>query len=224
MLEAIHLGCVRGDRRLFRDLNFSLEPGSLLELRGPNGSGKTSLLRILCGLATPAEGEVRWNGTNIRRLHEEYFASLAYIAHLNGIKDELTALENLLVAQRSAGRLPSKIEAEAALDRVGLSRQRNLATRFLSAGQRRRLALTRLLTSKATLWILDEILASLDDDGVRIAREVIDVHLEEGGVAIVTTHQDLKLSCGSTQVIELLPLPDERQVRPAGNADIPSAL
>jgi len=204
MLEAIHLGCIRGDRRLFRDLNFSLEPGNLLELRGPNGGGKTSLLRILCGLATPAEGEVRWNGTNIRRLREEYFASLTYVAHLNGVKDELTAIENLLVAQRSAGHNLSKIEAEGHLERVGLSRQRNLATRFLSAGQRRRLALARLSASNASLWMLDEIFASLDDDGVGIARDLIEIHLESGGMAVVATHQDLRLTKGSSQVIELL--------------------
>jgi heme exporter protein A len=204
MLEAIHLGCIRGDRRLFRDLSFSLEPGNLLELRGPNGGGKTSLLRIVCGLATPAEGEVRWNGTDIRRLREEYFASLAYVAHVNGVKDELTALENLLVALRVAGHKLITIGAEAALERVGLSRQRNLATRFLSAGQRRRLALARLLASNASLWILDEIFASLDDDGIGIARELIEIHLAEGGMAIAATHQDLELSKGPNQVIELL--------------------
>jgi heme exporter protein A len=208
MLEAIHLGCIRGDRRLFRDLNFSLGPGSLLELRGPNGGGKTSLLRILCGLATPAEGEVRWNGTEIRRLREEYFASLAYVAHVNGVKDELTAIENLLVGQRVAGHDLTNKEAEAALERVGLSRQQNLTTRFLSAGQRRRLALARLLASNANLWILDEIFASLDQDGVDIARELIAGHLEAGGLAIAATHQDLKLTKGSSQVIELSSLPE----------------
>jgi heme exporter protein A len=205
MLEAIHLGCIRGDRRLFRDLNFSLEPGNLLELRGPNGGGKTSLLRILCGLATPSEGEVRWNGTNIQRLREEYFASLAYVAHLNGVKDELTAIENLTVAQRLGGYELNKKEAEAALESVGLSRQRNLATRFLSAGQRRRLALARLVTSNAALWILDEIFASLDDEGVGIARDLITRHLESSGSAVIATHQDLRLSKGPSQVIELSP-------------------
>ena len=215
MLEAIHLGCIRGERRLFRDLNFSLEPGNLLELRGPNGGGKTSLLRILCGLATPAEGEVRWNGANIQRLREEYFASIAYVAHLNGVKDELTVLENLLVAQSLSGHELTSKEAEAALEQVGLSRQRNLATRFLSAGQRRRLALARLSASKTTLWILDEIFGSLDDDGVDVARNLIARHLESGGSAVIATHQDLRLSKDSTHVIEL---------SPAGSADDSSAV
>src|SRR6266545_6632618 len=136
MLEAINLGCIRGDRRLFRGLNFEVSLGTLLELRGPNGGGKTSLLRIVCGLATPAEGEVRWNGTNIRKLREEYFACLAYVAHLNGVKDELTALENLLVAERVSGREQTKQHAEDKLARVGLTNQRHLPTRFLAAGQR----------------------------------------------------------------------------------------
>ncbi|HEY8203795.1 MAG TPA: cytochrome c biogenesis heme-transporting ATPase CcmA [Pyrinomonadaceae bacterium] len=203
MLEVINLGCIRGDRRLFRGLNFEVSPGTLLELRGPNGGGKTSLLRIICGLATPAEGEVRWNGTNIRKLREEYFAYLAYVAHLNGVKDELTALENLLVAERVSGREQTKQDAEDKLARVGLTNQRHLPTRFLSAGQRRRLALARLLASRATLWILDEILTSLDDAGVGLARDLIADHLDKGGMAIIATHQDLKLSAPRTQVMNI---------------------
>src|ERR1043166_2886620 len=95
MLEVINLTCVRGTRRLFKDLNFSTGEGELVELRGPNGSGKTSLLRILCGLATPAAGEVRWKGQSIRSLGEEYAASVAYLGHQNAVKDELSAIENL---------------------------------------------------------------------------------------------------------------------------------
>src|SRR5438128_3249077 len=110
MLEAVNLGCVRGERRLFRDLAFSVKPGEIIEIHGPNGSGKTSLLRIVCGLASPAEGEVRWNGINIRRLGEEYLASIAYVAHQNGVKDELSATENLLVSERVAGNALNKQE------------------------------------------------------------------------------------------------------------------
>ncbi|HEV8590290.1 MAG TPA: cytochrome c biogenesis heme-transporting ATPase CcmA [Pyrinomonadaceae bacterium] len=203
MLEVINLGCIRGDRRLFRGLNFEVSPGTLLELRGPNGGGKTSLLRIICGLATPAEGEVRWNGTNIRKLREEYFAYLAYVAHLNGVKDELTALENLLVAERVSGREQTKQDAEDKLARVGLTNQRYLPTRFLSAGQRRRLALARLPASRATLWILDEILTSLDDAGIDLARDLIADHLDKGGMAIIATHQDLNLSAPRIQVMNI---------------------
>ena len=203
MLEAIHLGCIRGDRRLFRDLNFKLAPGSLLELRGRNGGGKTSLLRILCGLATPAEGEVRWNGANIRRLREEYFASIAYVAHLNGVKDELTAVENLLVAERVCGNDLSDMQAAEVLERVGLANQKHLPTRSLSAGQRRRLALARLLASNAILWILDEILTSLDDAGVNLTRGLITHHVNDGGMAIIATHQDLNLSLPRIQVMNI---------------------
>src|SRR6266576_3986451 len=139
MLEVIKLTCVRGTRRLFRDLSFSASEGELVELRGPNGSGKTSLLRILCGLATPAAGEVQWNGRGIRKLGEEYFASVAYLGHQNGVKDELTAIENLRVSGAVSGTPLGKDEAEEILSRVGLSQQQNLPTRVLSAGQRRRL-------------------------------------------------------------------------------------
>lgn len=203
MLEAINLGCIRGDRRLFRDLNFKLDTGSLLELRGRNGGGKTSLLRILCGLATPAEGEVRWKGANIRKLREEYFASIAYVAHLNGVKDELTAIENLLVAERVCGNELSDGQAAEVLARVGLTNQKYLPTRSLSAGQRRRLALARLLASNATLWILDEILTSLDDAGVNLTRQLITQHVNDGGLAVIATHQDLNLSLPQIQVINI---------------------
>src|SRR2546429_8085720 len=103
MLEAKHLGCVRGDRRLFKDLNFSIEPGGLIEVHGPNGSGKTSLLRILCGLTSPAEGEVRWQNQDIRSLREEYSTEIAYLAHQNGVKDELSAFENLRISSALHG-------------------------------------------------------------------------------------------------------------------------
>lgn len=203
MLEAINLSCVRGDRLLFREVNFSLAAGGLLELRGPNGGGKTSLLRILCGLATPADGEVRWNGANIRRLREEYCAAVAYVAHLNGVKDELTALENLLVAGRVAGNELSKGEGEATLQRVGLINQRHLPARVLSAGQRRRLTLARLLAAQAKLWLLDEILTSLDDLGVDLVRRLITEHIDGGGLAIVATHQDLNLSPPGLQTMNI---------------------
>ena len=203
MLEVVQLGCIRGDRRLFRDLNFKLENGGLLELRGPNGGGKTSLLRILCGLAAPAEGEVRWNGKNVARLREEYSSTIAYVGHQNGLKDEMTAIENLLVAERVAGNELTVAGAKAALDRVGLMNQTNLATRVLSAGQRRRLALARLLASKTTTWLLDEILSSLDDAGMSLARGLIGEHLSHGGLAIIATHQDLDVASEQIQRIDL---------------------
>jgi heme exporter protein A len=203
MLQAVTLGCIRGTRRLFRDLNFSVEPGDLIEVRGPNGSGKTSLLRILCGLATPAAGEVQWRGKNIRALGEEYFASVAYLAHQNAVKDELSAIENLRISSAIAGKALVKSEAQEILKRVGLTQQQNLPARALSAGQRRRLALTRLLAANSTLWILDEVLTSLDESAINLSREFISEHLKKGGMAIVATHQDLNLTAPRVQRLQL---------------------
>ena len=205
MLEVLKLGCIRGDRRLFSDLSFSATAGELIELRGPNGSGKTSLLRILCGLSSPAAGQVRWNGKNIRSLAEEYFRDVAYLAHQNAVKDELSALENLCIASGVAGNPLNKAQAQQVLERIGLKDRQHLPARVLSAGQRRRLALTRLLTSKATLWILDEVLTSLDDAAVRLSRDFIGDHIKNGGMAIVATHQDLNLSVERMQRIQLFP-------------------
>ena len=205
MLEVLKLGCIRGDRRLFSDLSFSATAGELIELRGPNGSGKTSLLRILCGLSSPAAGQVRWNGKNIRSLGEEYFRDVAYLAHQNAVKDELSALENLRIASGVAGNPLNKAQAQQVLERIGLKDRQHLPARVLSAGQRRRLALTRLLTSKATLWILDEVLTSLDDAAVRLSRDFISDHIKNGGMAIVATHQDLNLSVERMQRIQLSP-------------------
>jgi len=203
MLEAVNLGCTRGDRRLFKGLNFSIKPGELIELRGANGSGKTSLLRILCGLATPAEGEVLWQGTNIRSLGEEYSRVVSYLAHQNGVKDELSAIENLRISCGVAGNTLSTVNAQTILERVGLSRQQNLPARSLSAGQRRRVALARLLTSVATVWILDEVLTSLDDTAIKLSRQVISDHLSKGGLAIIATHQELDLAAERVQRIKL---------------------
>ncbi|HEX3086179.1 MAG TPA: cytochrome c biogenesis heme-transporting ATPase CcmA [Pyrinomonadaceae bacterium] len=203
MLEVINLTCVRGTRRLFKQLNFAAREGELVELRGPNGSGKTSLLRILCGLATPAAGEVQWNGRSIRKLGEEYFASVAYLGHQNGVKDELTAIENVRVSGAVSGTPISEAEAKEILQRVGLVQQQNLPTRVLSAGQRRRLGMTRLLTSSATLWILDEVLTSLDDSAMNLSREFISEHLKKDGIAIVATHQDLNLAAPRIQQLRL---------------------
>lgn len=203
MLEAVNLGCVRGDRRLFKGLNFSISPGELVEVRGPNGSGKTSLLRILSSLASPAEGEVRWNGTNIKRLGEEYSRAVAYLAHQNGVKDELSAIENLTICSAVAGNPLSRKETRAILEKVGIVSQQHLPARLLSAGQRRRVALARLPGSKARLWILDEVMTSLDDSAVSLARQFVSDHLNDGGIAIIATHQELNVSAGSVQRIEL---------------------
>lgn len=203
MLEAVNLGGVRGTRRLFRGSNFCAGPGELIEVRGPNGSGKTSLLRIICGLAAPAEGEIRWHGTNIRSLGEEYCGAVAYLGHQNGVKDELSALENLQISSAISGYAVDEKEAAAILERVGLGNQKHLPSRLLSAGQRRRVALSRLLASKATLWILDEVMTSLDDAGSKMASGFVTDHLTRDGIAIIATHQQLNISAAAVKQIEL---------------------
>jgi len=203
MFEVINLGCIRGERRLFRGLNFSAQPGELIEVRGANGSGKTSLLRILCGLAQPSEGEVRWNDQNIRSLGEEYFGSIAYVAHQNGVKDELTAIENLRIAAGVAGNSLGEREAQEILARLGLQKESYLPSRFLSAGQLRRVALARLLITKAELWILDEVLTSLDAAAMALSAGFTGDHLRNGGMAIIATHQDLNISATATRRLEI---------------------
>lgn len=203
MLDVINLGCVRGDRKLFSNISFSMTPGGFLQLTGPNGSGKTSLLRIVCGLMAPENGEVRWQGANIRSLGEEYSQSFTYVGHRNGVKEELSSLENLRISSGLTGIDLSREEAMQALEQVGLARRQNLPARFLSEGQRRRSALARLLAGNSPLWVLDEVLASLDSAAVRLVKSLIEEHLSKGGMAIVATHQELMLSAGSFQRLEL---------------------
>jgi heme exporter protein A len=203
VLEVTSLGCVRGDRRLFRDVSFSLGPGALLQVRGPNGSGKTSLLRMICGLLEPAEGQIRWQGANIRSLGEDYFTSLSYIGHRNGLKEELSPIENLRVTSGLAGAKLSEPEAKEVLGQVGLSGREHLPARLLSEGQRRRTALARLLTCKTSFWVLDEVLTSLDSSAVRFVTSLIEKHLNKGGIAIVATHHELDLSADSYQRLDL---------------------
>jgi len=203
MLEALSVGCVRGERLLFSDINFSLLPGNVVQLTGANGSGKTSLLRIVCGLLAPTAGEIRWQGTNIRSLGEDYSKSLSYVGHRNGVKEELTPIENLRISNGLAGILLTLAEAKTALEKIGLTGRDTLPARLLSEGQRRRLALARLLTSGARLWVLDEVLTSLDRSAVAIMKSLIGEHLQNGGMAIIATHQELDLSAGSLQRLEL---------------------
>lgn len=202
-LEADALECQRGGRVLFRGLSFSLGPGEMLEVSGPNGSGKTSLMRMLCGLLPPSAGEIRWHGGNIRSLKEEYLKGLAYLGHANGVKAELSAVENLRISSGLDGNNPGGQEIGAALRRMGLGGREKLTAKQLSQGQQRRLALARLLVGGKALWVLDEPLTALDADAVRLVQTVIGEHLGGGGMAVLTTHQQLDVPAGSTRRIDL---------------------
>ena len=203
MLEISNLACVRGDHQLFSGLSFSLGPGELMQVQGENGSGKTSLLRTLCGFMQPAAGEIRWRGQDVHKLGEEYYAEMIYLGHLNAIKDELNALENLCISAGLAGYAAAEKDALAALRRMGLRRREHLPVKVLSQGQRRRVALSRLLVTDSRLWILDEPLTALDVGAVGLMQELIGEHLSKGGMAIFTTHQPLQVSGVATRQLML---------------------
>ncbi len=192
-LEARGLGCVRNDRQLFADLSFCLCPGQALILEGRNGSGKTSLLRILCGMRQPDDGQLCWNGEDIFRLGPEYHAQIAYVGHRDGVKQDLTATENLRLA-RGLGAPNPAFGIDAALDQVELWEHADSLARNLSAGQQRRLALARLLVTWAKLWILDEPFTSLDSLGIGIVESLFANHLAGGGMLAVTSHHPVSLN------------------------------
>ena len=203
MLEINDLACTRGDHLLFSGLSFSLSDGELMQVQGENGKGKTSLLRMLCGFLMPAGGEIRWRGENIRDLGEDYYAEMIYLGHYNAIKDELNALENLRISAGLAGCEISDKEALAALRHMGLRGRENLPVKVLSQGQRRRVALARLLVSNAHLWILDEPLTALDVGAVGLMQELIGAHLAKKGMVIFTTHQPLEVAGIETRRLTL---------------------
>jgi heme exporter protein A len=193
-LLSIHdLACARGERLLFKDMNFSLAAGELLLVQGGNGQGKTSLLRLLTGLARPEAGEVRWRGNPIRSVSERYHEEMCYLGHANGVKDDLDPLENLRFADGLHGRAFDSVHAVGTLERLGLSRCLDLPCRVLSFGQRRRVALAALLLAGSTLWILDEPLTGLDVHAVALMEGLIRDHLRAGGMVVATTHQALNL-------------------------------
>jgi len=203
MLEVSNLACTRGDHQLFSELSFSLGAGELMQVQGENGSGKTTLLRTLCGFMQPTAGEIRWRGQDVRELDEEYFSEMIYLGHLNAIKDELNALENLNISAGLSGCDVSEKEALAALRRMGLRRREHLPVKVLSQGQRRRVALSRLLVGGAHLWVLDEPLTALDVGAVGLMQELIGEHLSKGGMVIFTTHQPLQVAGVQTRQLTL---------------------
>ena len=188
-LQGSDLSCVRDDRVLFEELCFELNSGQILLLEGENGSGKTSLLRILCGFREPDAGQVLWCGNAIN--DSQYYDDMAYVGHLDGVKKELTVLENLKVSL-ALGQSGEYSIAQA-LAKVQLADFDDALVQTLSAGQKRRLSLVRLLITHNTLWILDEPFTSLDKQGISLIESLMTEHCNKGGMIILTSHHDIAL-------------------------------
>ncbi len=195
MLSVQQLACERGRKRLFSDLNFQLQPGECLHVQGANGAGKTSLLRIVCGLAEALSGEIRWRGQDTRIDPGAWRAELVYLGHTPGLKDELSAAENLRFQSQIDGWALSSEQIDGALQRVGLGRQQQVPLRRFSQGQKRRAALARLIARPVALWVLDEPLAALDQPAQQLVAQLLAGHVQAGGLALVTSHQPLGVPC-----------------------------
>jgi len=190
LLEAREINCWRGDRHILRDVSFAVRAGEFLKITGPNGVGKTTLLRIVCGLLPAESGTVEWRGAVVRSSNDQYHVEMAYLGHLNSLKADLTARENLrFLAGLRQALTPADIDG--ALDRVGILSRGDLPARSLSAGQKRRLALARLLLAGASLWVLDEPVTNLDTAGFQLVEQLIREHVARGGLALAAAHQRL---------------------------------
>ena len=209
-----NVACIRGERTVFAGLSFDLEPGGLLMLTGPNGSGKSTLLRLMAGLAHPADGRILWDGEDVAAEPERHRARLQYVGHADAVKPALSVKENLAfwadLARQSAG---ARATVEDALAAFGLAALQDMPSRFLSAGQRRRLALARILVAPAALWLLDEPAASLDDAAVQALDRALLGHGASGGIAVVSTHIRLTGETGHrAHVLDLAPFGRRRPV------------
>ena len=202
-LTADNLVGVRGDRLLFEQLNFNLSSGAVLYLQGENGSGKTTLLRTICGLSKPYEGAINWCGENINALAEEYSKNILYIGHLPGIKEDLTALENLQFSLAISGVNIAADKASEVLKMLGLAKGLNLPTRMLSQGQKRRVALARLWLQDLPLWILDEPFTALDVNATNLLKQKIEAYANDGGIVVMTTHQEVALNVPKFEQLRL---------------------
>jgi heme exporter protein A len=193
LLSVVDLECLRGDNLLFSGLNFSLCASQLLQVEGSNGSGKTSLLRILAGLSRASEGQVLWDGMDILTHRAVYFSQVAYLGHTLGVKSDLSPVENLKMALALAG-IPFVEDAVfQALGQTGLAGKEDVPARALSAGQKQRVALARLLVCPAKLWIMDEPFTALDVSGVALVRGLLENHLQHGNLAVLTSHQAVEV-------------------------------
>lgn len=201
MLEATGVDCVRGERCLFQQFDLLLRPGQCVHVIGPNGAGKTSLLRILAGLLAPAAGSVRWKGREVARNREPFAADLAFVGHRDGIKDELSAIENVRFEGALRGADPGLAGAAAALARLGMTEHTAVPVGKLSQGQRRRVALSRLCqAARPPLWILDEPYNGLDTASAALLDALLREQLADDGIVVLTAHQTIRLPPGSLRV------------------------
>ena len=193
-LQARQVHVWRGDRHVLKGVSLAVATGELLHVSGPNGAGKSTLLRVICGLLRPEEGEVSWRGQSIRATSLNFQAEMAYASHEPALKGDLTALENLKFAvglRRSA----SRDELRSSLAHTGVAHCADLPARVLSAGQRRRVALARVLALRANIWLLDEPFTNLDAEGRDLVTSLLQSHVLAGGLAVVVAHHDLALQC-----------------------------
>jgi heme exporter protein A len=203
MFEVKNLACSRGNKPLFEAVSFSLNVGQALHLEGDNGVGKTSLLRIVCGLSPADSGDIFWQGQSVQTDPSAFRAALFYLGHNLSLKEELSALENLQADAAVSGRTLTQAQALAALARMGLKGREHLPLRVMSQGQKRRTALARLLASQAPLWVLDEPFVALDAKAVDGLRRVLAHHVGQGGMVIFTSHQTVTLQCLDGSVLDV---------------------
>jgi len=199
------LECVRGYQTLFSNLNFEVRSGQALQITGPNGCGKTSLLRILSGLTLAASGHVYWGREKIQKSGSEYRANLAYLGHRSGLKDDLTPQENLNALMHLGTDIPEDLtkEIRLGLDTLGISDRQTLPCRQLSAGQKQRIAVARIVLQSVPLWILDEPATSLDQPGIVLLCQLMRQHLERNGIIVFVSHQDFNLPAARYQLLNL---------------------
>jgi heme exporter protein A len=202
-LQISKLCCTRGDRQLFDGLAFTLRNGELLHLAGHNGSGKTTLMRTVAGLLSATHGEILWDSKPIHRSRSSYQAELCYLGHLNSLKGDLNAVENLRIHFAICGEALEENKIWQTLREIGLKGHEDIPGKYLSQGQKRRVALARLWLTKATLWILDEPFSALDVAAVAQLQSRIREHLTQGGMVILTTHQKVELLSDNLQTLTL---------------------
>ena len=197
-LSANDLTLIRGETCLFQGLGFALNSGELLLLEGPNGCGKTSLMRAIAGMLTLESGEIRWDDEEVTRQRQTFHGALVWLAHRTGLKGDLTLVENLRF--EASLRPQAVVDKEAVFERLGISRLKRLALRSLSAGQQRRVALARMLLADVPLWLMDEPFTNLDREGRKLVIELTEEHLAAGGMCVMAAHQDFELNAPIVRV------------------------